>query len=45
MITALSALRVEGIKTTAPMHLAVLRSEQFASGRYDNRSIPGWSQS
>ena len=45
MIAALSALRVEGIKTTAPMHLAVLRSEQFASGRYDNRSIPGWSHS
>ena len=42
MIEALGALHVEGIKTTVPMHLAVLRSEAFVSGRYDNRNIPGW---
>lgn len=43
MLAALGALSVEGIKTTVPMHIAVLSSEAFASGRYDTRSIPGWS--
>jgi acetyl-CoA carboxylase biotin carboxylase subunit len=42
MIAALSAFRVEGVPTTIPMHLAIMRSEAFRSGRYDTRSIPGW---
>ncbi|MBK8995060.1 MAG: ATP-grasp domain-containing protein [Myxococcales bacterium] len=42
MLGALGALGVEGIKTTAAMHVAVLSSEAFVSGRYDNRTIPGW---
>ncbi|MBK7580514.1 MAG: acetyl-CoA carboxylase biotin carboxylase subunit [Myxococcales bacterium] len=42
MLAALGELRVEGIKTTAPMHIAVLESEAFTSGQYDTRSIPGW---
>ncbi|MDQ3033459.1 MAG: ATP-grasp domain-containing protein [Myxococcota bacterium] len=42
MIAALESMHVEGVKTTIPMHLAVLRSEAFAESRYDTRSIPGW---
>ncbi len=42
MITALGQLRCEGISTTAPMHLAILRSEDFRKNRYDTRTIPGW---
>ena len=42
MIGALEAMRVEGVATTIPLHLAVLRSAEFRSGRYDTRKIPGW---
>jgi acetyl-CoA carboxylase biotin carboxylase subunit len=42
MIDALSALVVAGVPTTIPMHLAILRSQEFRSGRYDTRAIPGW---
>jgi len=42
MIAALRAFTVEGVPTTIPMHLAILRSEAFRTGRYDTRSIPGW---
>jgi acetyl-CoA carboxylase biotin carboxylase subunit len=42
MITALSELVVEGVPTTIPMHLAILRSDAFRTGRYDTRAIPGW---
>ncbi|HRI07779.1 MAG TPA: biotin carboxylase N-terminal domain-containing protein [Nannocystaceae bacterium] len=43
MIGALEALRCEGVPTTAPMHLAILRSRAFREHRYDTRKIPGWS--
>jgi acetyl-CoA carboxylase biotin carboxylase subunit len=42
MTRALSGARVEGVSTTIPLHLAVLASEEFRSGRYDTRAIPGW---
>ncbi|TMQ17927.1 MAG: ATP-grasp domain-containing protein [Deltaproteobacteria bacterium] len=42
MLAALSAFEVAGVPTTIPMHLAILRSAAFRSGRYDTRSIPGW---
>ncbi|MDX2089366.1 MAG: biotin carboxylase N-terminal domain-containing protein [Kofleriaceae bacterium] len=42
MIAALQAFRVDGVPTTIPMHVAILRSDAFRSGRYDTRSIPGW---
>jgi acetyl-CoA carboxylase, biotin carboxylase subunit len=42
MIAALEALRCEGVPTTVPMHLAILRSAALRDGRYDNRTIPGW---
>jgi len=42
MIAALSAFDVAGVPTTIPMHLAILRSPAFRTGRYDTRSIPGW---
>lgn len=43
MIDALSAFTVEGVPTTIPMHLAILRSDAFRSGHYDTRAIPGWA--
>jgi acetyl-CoA carboxylase biotin carboxylase subunit len=42
MIAALEALVCEGVPTTTAMHLAILRSADLASGRYDTRTIPGW---
>ena len=43
MIAALSTFTVEGVPTTIPMHLAILKSEPFRTGRYDTRAIPGWT--
>jgi acetyl-CoA carboxylase biotin carboxylase subunit len=43
MIDALGAFEVAGVPTTIPMHLAILRSDAFRDGAYDNRSIPGWA--
>ncbi len=43
MIAALGELVCEGVPTTVPMHLAILRSEQFRARRYDTRAIPGWA--
>ncbi len=45
MIAALSALVCEGVPTTIPMHLAILRSPDFLSGDYDTRRLPGWTLS
>jgi len=42
MITALEGLVCEGVPTTVPVHLAILRSPDFQASRYDTRSIPGW---
>ena len=42
MIAGLSAFRVEGVPTTIPMHLAIMRSDAFRRGTYDTRAIPGW---
>jgi acetyl-CoA carboxylase biotin carboxylase subunit len=42
MIGALTAFKVEGVPTTIPMHLAILKSDAFRTGAYDTRSIPGW---
>jgi acetyl-CoA carboxylase biotin carboxylase subunit len=44
MITALEQLTCEGVHTTIPMHLEILRSEAFRSHRYDTRAVPGFSQ-
>jgi acetyl-CoA carboxylase, biotin carboxylase subunit len=41
-IAALEGFACEGPATTIPMHLAILRSEAFRSGRYTTRAIPGW---
>ncbi len=43
MIAALTALRCEGVPTTVPMHLEVLRSDAFRKNDYDTRAIPGFS--
>jgi acetyl-CoA carboxylase biotin carboxylase subunit len=42
MIAALEGLVCEGVPTTVPVHLAILRSPAFQASRYDTRSIPGW---
>ncbi len=39
MINALRAFRIEGIKTTIPLHLEILSSPIFRSGDYHNRSL------
>ena len=45
MIEALESLVCEGVVTTAPMHVAILRSDAFRKGDYDTRTIPGWPSS
>ena len=42
LIEALQSMRCEGISTTIPMHLAVLRSPEFRENQYDTRAVPGW---
>ncbi|MEM7606995.1 MAG: biotin carboxylase N-terminal domain-containing protein, partial [Myxococcota bacterium] len=42
MDRALGDMKVEGVKTTIAMHRAILRSDAFRSGAYDNGFIPGW---
>jgi acetyl-CoA carboxylase biotin carboxylase subunit len=39
MVAALSATEVEGVSTTIPLHLAVLRHPRFVSGDYDTRFL------
>jgi acetyl-CoA carboxylase biotin carboxylase subunit len=43
MLSALAALKCEGVSTTVPMHQAILASHEFRSNDYDTRAIPGWS--
>ena len=43
MLAALAGAQIEGVKTTAPLHRAVLSSDAFASGDYDTTTLPGWS--
>ena len=42
MIGALQNLVCEGVPTTVPMHLAILRSSAFRDNAYDTGGIPGW---
>jgi acetyl-CoA carboxylase, biotin carboxylase subunit len=42
MIDALGRFHVAGVPTTIPMHVAILQSDAFRTGQYDNRRIPGW---
>jgi acetyl-CoA carboxylase, biotin carboxylase subunit len=44
MILALDQLRCEGVATTIPMHLEILRSPEFRANDYDTRAIPGFSR-
>ncbi|HIG11093.1 MAG: biotin carboxylase N-terminal domain-containing protein [bacterium] len=45
MLDALRSTRIEGVSTTIALHLAVLESPEFRSGKYDTASIPGWALS
>jgi acetyl-CoA carboxylase, biotin carboxylase subunit len=42
MVDALEHLRCDGVRTTVPMHLAILRSDAFRNNEYDTGAIPGW---
>jgi len=42
-INSLQASRLEGVKSTIPLHLAVLLSREFLANDYDTSSIPGWT--
>ncbi|MEL6183067.1 MAG: biotin carboxylase N-terminal domain-containing protein [Myxococcota bacterium] len=42
MIAALEAFRVEGVPTTIPLHLQVMRSTEFREDRHDTAAIPGF---
>jgi len=42
MLQGLGDLQCKGVPTTVPLHEAVIRSEDFHSGNYDTRAIPGW---
>jgi acetyl-CoA carboxylase biotin carboxylase subunit len=42
MLRALAGARIEGVATTVPLHLEVLVSGEFRSGKYDTSRIPGW---
>ncbi|MFT5058677.1 MAG: acetyl-CoA carboxylase biotin carboxylase subunit [Planctomycetota bacterium] len=42
LVRTLQAAQIEGVKTTLPLHLAVLQSPEFKSGDYDTSCIPGW---
>ena len=37
MVAALQALEVQGVPTTIPLHLAILRHADFRAGTYDTR--------
>ncbi len=39
MIRALEAFKVDGVKTTIPVHLQIMRNEDFAAGNYDTGFI------
>ncbi len=39
MTEALEGFRVDGIKTTVPVHLQIMRSREFADGEYDTSFI------
>jgi len=45
LLGTLAACRIEGVSTTIPVHLAVLGSPEFRSGRYDTAGLPGWAPS
>ena len=39
MISALSDFKIGGVKTTIPVHLEIMRNEEFAAGEYDTGFI------
>ncbi|MEZ5974743.1 MAG: biotin carboxylase N-terminal domain-containing protein [Planctomycetota bacterium] len=43
LVRTLRASTIEGVSSTADLHLAVLQSPPFQSGDYDTSAIPGYS--
>ncbi|MCK5056448.1 MAG: acetyl-CoA carboxylase biotin carboxylase subunit [Candidatus Aminicenantes bacterium] len=41
MGNALKEFKIEGIKTTIPLHIQILKSKIFGEGNYHNNSLPG----
>ncbi len=44
MLRALDELVCDGVKTTVPLHRAVLASNDWSTLNYDTGRIPGWAQ-
>ncbi|HJO25630.1 MAG: acetyl-CoA carboxylase biotin carboxylase subunit [Planctomycetes bacterium] len=42
MLATLAQVRITGVSTTIPLHLAILDSATFRAGTYNTSSIPGW---
>ena len=40
VVRALEGFRIEGVKTTIPVHLKILSSPAFVSGKYDTSLVP-----
>jgi acetyl-CoA carboxylase biotin carboxylase subunit len=40
MVNALKRFKIEGIKTTIPLHIEILNSKIFKEGNYHNNSLP-----
>ena len=43
MKAALGALRIEGVKTTAPMHERIMQDARFRNGAVDTRFFEGFA--
>jgi acetyl-CoA carboxylase biotin carboxylase subunit len=41
-VGALDRLRIEGVKTTAPLHRLILADPDFRAGRYDTQWLELW---
>ena len=39
MIKALESFRIEGVKTTIPVHLKIMQAPDFVAGNYDTGFI------
>jgi len=39
---ALDSFRIEGVKTTVPIHRRILRHPEFRAGRYDTQWLERW---
>lgn len=43
MLAALTAMKCEGVRTTAPLHKQIIESSEFQSNDYSTGELPGWT--